>query len=119
MKWKKQRGTTDPRQTVVGEVRYMVERAQSRQGVLVRLGPLVFFSTQTGDAWVLDPSEGYALCIARDGEKQTVHIVETDKDFEIGWSHTYTIQDDAFIITGADGRVMRTFGYPTREIAEA
>ena len=119
MKGKKQTGTTDPRHTLVGEVRYMVERAQARQGGLVRLGPLVFFSTQTGDAWVLDPSEGYALCIARNGEKQTVHVVETDRSFEIGWSHTYAIRDGAFIVTGADGRVLRTFGYPVREIAGA
>ena len=97
----------------------MVERAKARQGVIVRLGPLVFFSTQTGDAWVLDPSEGYALCLVRDGDEQTVHIVETEKDFEIGWSHTYSIEGDAFIVTGADGKVMRTLGYPAREIARA
>jgi hypothetical protein len=85
----------------------------------VRLGPLVFFATETGDAWVLDPVAGYAMCLARDRDKQTVHIVETDNDFEIGWSHAYTIDGDSFIVTGADGKIMRTFGYPAREIAEA
>ena len=119
MKWKKQRATTDPRHTVIGEVRYIVDRAQARQGAVVRLGPLVFFSTQTADAWVLDPREGYALCLARDGDKQTVHIVETEKEFEIGWSHTYSIEGDAFIVTGADGTVLQTFDYPCPEIAKA
>ncbi len=119
MEWNSENGTTDPRHTIIGEVRYVIECAKDGQGAIVRLGPLVFFATQTGDAWVLAPSEEYALCLARDGDKQTVHIVETDKNFEIGWSHAYSIDGDMFIVTGTDGKVMRTFGYPAREIAKA
>ena len=111
-----QLGTTDPRHSVVGEVRYMVECAQARQPVLVHLGPLVFFSSGTGDAWALDPGQGCAVCLARDGIKQSVHVVETDKDFELGWSHKYVIEDNAFVATDAHGTVLRMLNYPAREI---
>lgn len=41
------------------------------------LGPLLFFSTETGDAWVLDPADHLALCLARDGEPLPANIIET------------------------------------------
>ena len=34
------------------EVAYIVGRAQEREACFVSLGPLVFFSTWTGDAWM-------------------------------------------------------------------
>jgi hypothetical protein len=49
------------------EVEYIVRRAAERNARVVTLGPFVFFSTETGDAWLLDPSDHLALCLARDG----------------------------------------------------
>jgi hypothetical protein len=39
------------------EVRYMQRRAAQRQSRIVTIGQLVLFSTETGDAWLLDPSD--------------------------------------------------------------
>jgi hypothetical protein len=50
------------------EVRYMQQRAARYEGRIVTIGPLVLFSTETGDDWLLDPSDHLAAPIAREGE---------------------------------------------------
>ena len=67
------------------EADYIVKKAQALDSRVVRLGGLVFFSTQTGDAWVLDPADKLALCLARDGERQRFSILETPTNFQIEW----------------------------------
>src|SRR5207245_11160732 len=47
------------------EVRYMQRRAAQRQSRIVTIGQLVLFSTETGDAWLLDPSDQLAAPLAR------------------------------------------------------
>lgn len=42
------------------EADYIVERALRGEGRVVSIGPLVLFSTATGDAWMLDPADGLA-----------------------------------------------------------
>jgi hypothetical protein len=39
------------------EVRYIQRRAADRDGRIVTIGQLVLFSTETGDAWLLDPAD--------------------------------------------------------------
>ena len=38
------------------EIRYIQRRAAERDSRLVTVGPLVLFSTDSGDAWILDPA---------------------------------------------------------------
>lgn len=38
------------------EVRSIQQRAAEQDGRVVRIGPLVFFFTDTGDAWMLEPA---------------------------------------------------------------
>jgi len=47
------------------EIEYIQDRAAERDGRLVTVGPLVLFSTETGDAWLLDPAEHLAARVAR------------------------------------------------------
>jgi hypothetical protein len=42
------------------EVHYIQRRAAGRDGRFVTVGELAFFSGETGDAWVLDPSDRLA-----------------------------------------------------------
>jgi hypothetical protein len=49
------------------EIDYIQDRAAERDGRLVTVGPLVLFSTETGDAWLLDPADHLAARVARDG----------------------------------------------------
>src|SRR5712692_813853 len=50
------------------EVRYIQRRAADHDGRIVTVGQLVLFSTETGDAWLLDPADRLAARLARDGE---------------------------------------------------
>ena len=40
------------------EVCYIQKRAAERDGRIVTVSQLILFSTETGDAWLLDPSDG-------------------------------------------------------------
>jgi hypothetical protein len=55
------------------EVRYIQRRATDRDGRIVTIGQLVLFSTETGDAWLLDPADQLAARLAREGENEVVH----------------------------------------------
>src|SRR6202040_162040 len=45
---------------VADEVRYIQRRAADYDGRIVTIGQLVLFSTETGDAWLLDPGDRLA-----------------------------------------------------------
>jgi len=104
---------------VAEEADYIIHKAEMYDARLVTLGPLVFFSTETGDAWVLDPGDGLALCLARGGERQPFTIVETDTTFSIEWTANYRIEGNRFIVAERSGRVRTILGYPVSEIRRA
>lgn len=101
------------------EVAYIVRRAAERDARVVTLGPLVFFSTESGDAWLLDPSDHLALCLACDGDPRPVNITESAGTFAIGWEMTCQISGDRFIVADQSGQSRTIIGYPMREIAHA
>jgi hypothetical protein len=101
------------------EVRYIQRRAAEYDSRIVTIGPLVLFSTQTGDAWVLDPADHLAMPVAREGESLPVRMAETATSFEIDWTGQYHIDGDAFVYVDKDARRVRTIlDYPTQLIAE-
>ena len=82
-------------------------------------GSLALFSTDTGDAWLLDPKDHLAARVARDGDPEEVYFQETDTRFAMGWKGAYTIDGDAFVYLDRDsGRMVTILGYPIRRIAE-
>jgi hypothetical protein len=104
---------------VADEVRSIQRRAAEYESRIVTIGPLVLFSTETGDAWVLDPADHLAMPVAREGESLPVHIEDTATSFAIDWTGQYRIDGDAFVYMDKDARTVRTIlGYPTRLIAE-
>ena len=101
------------------EVRYIQRRAADRDGCIVTIGQLVLFSTETGDAWLLDPADRLAARLARDGESEPIHIEETDTMFAIGWKGRYRIDGPAFVYSDHDtGRVATILGYPTDKLSQ-
>lgn len=102
------------------EIEYIRSRAARHDGRLVTVGPLVLFSTETGDAWLLDPADHLAARVARDGDPEPVHFEETDSNFAIGWKGNYHIDGDAFVFIDRDtARVSTILGYPTHRLAQA
>jgi hypothetical protein len=101
------------------EIDYIQGRAADRDGRLVTVGPLVLFSTETGDAWLLDPADHLAARLARDGDPEELYFEETVASFAIGWKGNYQINGDAFIFIDRDtARITTVLGYPTHRLAQ-
>ena len=101
-------------------MRYIQRRAAEHDGRIVSVGQLVLFSTETGDAWLLDPADRLATRLARDGESEPIHIEETDTTFAIGWKGRYRIDGAAFLYADRDtGRVTTILGYPTDKLSRS
>ena len=104
---------------LVDEIGYIQRRAAEHDGRCVTVGPLALFSTDTGDAWLLDPADHLAARVARDGDPEDLYFEETDTRFAVGWKGKYRIDGDAFVYIDKDsGRIVTILGYPVRQIAE-
>lgn len=101
------------------EIRYIQRRAAEHDDCYVTVGSLALFSTDTGDAWLLDPEDHLAVRLARDGDPEQIYFEETDTTFAIGWKGKYRIDGDAFVyIDKESSRTITILGYPVRRIAE-
>ncbi|HVC60722.1 MAG TPA: hypothetical protein VND19_10220 [Acetobacteraceae bacterium] len=97
------------------EVRYIQRRAAARDGRVVAIGQLVLFSTESGDAWVLDPGDRLAARVARDGAPEPIDIEESDATFAIAWPGEYRVEGPAFVyVDRLTRRGSTIFGYPTQ-----
>lgn len=101
------------------EIRYIQDKAAEHDLRMVTIGQLILFSTETGDAWLLDITDKLAARLARDGDPEPIHLEETDTRFAIGWMGNYRIDGPAFIYSDRKtGRVTTIVGYPTKKIAQ-
>jgi hypothetical protein len=101
------------------EVRYIHRRAAQYDSRIVSIGPLLLFSTETGDAWMLDTADQLATPIASHGEALSVHIEDTDTNFAVAWTGNYRIEGELFIYREKDSGNTRTiFGYPTERLTQ-
>jgi hypothetical protein len=116
-----------PGQQIVGgrdfrladEVRYIQRRAADHHSRVVTIGQLILFSTDTGDAWLLDPADRLAARLARDGVSEPIHIEETDTTVAIGWKGRYRLEGPAFVYSDNEsGRARTILGYPTDQLAQ-
>src|SRR5215467_14170945 len=100
------------------EVRYIQRRAAAHDERIVTIGPFVLFSTETGDAWLLDATDHLAVRVAREGDPEPVHIEDTETTFTVGWKGQYRIEGGTFVYVDAhSGRMTAIFGYPTDKLA--
>jgi len=99
------------------EVRYILGRAAEHDGRVVTIGQIILFSTETGDAWLLDPSDQLAARLARDGDPEPFHIEENETTFTIDWKGRYRIEGAAFVYMDREtGRLATIHGYPTHKL---
>lgn len=104
---------------LMDEIHYIQERAAEQDSRVITLPQWLLFSSETGDAWLLDPADHLAVPLARDGDPLPVYIEENDKNFTVGWTGTYRIDGQAFVFSERNsGRVRAILGYPTRQIIE-
>ena len=101
------------------EIDYIRSRAAEHDGRFVTVGPLALFSTDTGDAWLLDPADHLAARLACDGDPEPLYFEETDTRFAIDWRGSYSIEGDVFVYHDrGSGRIAAILGYPTARIAQ-
>jgi hypothetical protein len=112
------RGASSKGFRLADEIGYIQDKAADHHGRIVTIGQLILFSTDTGDAWLLDVSDHLAARLARDGDPEPIHLEETDTSFAIEWKGRYRIEGPAFIYADRDtGRVTTILGYPTQKLA--
>lgn len=105
---------------LAGEVRHIQDRAAEHHGRIVSIGPLVLFSTDMGDAWILEPADPLASKLASDGDALSVHIEESQTTFAIEWQGHYRIEGDTFVYEDNKARrLVAILGYPTKHILRA
>ena len=101
----------------IAEARAIQRAAGAMRTRVVKLGQIVFFSASTGDAWMLDPREGTATCLARDGDSLPIPICESVAELAIEWNAHYRIEGRAFTVDERGNGSARTIlGYPIAEI---
>jgi hypothetical protein len=84
------------------EVRYIQRRAAEHDSRIVSIGQVVLFSSESGDAWMLEPSEYLAVRLASDGHPEPIHIEDTETTFTVAWTGQYRVMGPAFLYTDRD-----------------
>jgi len=105
--------------SIAGEADYVIARAMAEDARVVSLPPLVFFSTATGDAWVLDAEDGLALPLAAPKTRLPFTITDTPERFAVERAGTFRIEGELMIFGDEAGTVRTIVEYPTREIVAA
>src|SRR3974377_622566 len=94
------------------EIRYIQRRAAARDGRVVAADQLVLFSTETGDAWLLDPSDHLAAPLppprARARDREAIPLEETPPSFQIAWPGSSRLDGPAFVYTDRHSRRVST-----------
>jgi hypothetical protein len=99
------------------EVSHIQRCAARHDGRIVTVGQLILFSTETGDAWLLDQEDRLAAPLARDADPEPFHIEETDANFSIEWKGRYRIEGAAFVyVDRKTGGTRTILGYPTQRL---
>lgn len=75
------------------------EAAVAGEATIDCIGNFVFFSTATGEAWMLDHRHNYALRLADKKKILPYKIIESKERFQVEWKERYKIEDDIFIAT--------------------
>ena len=114
--------------TLIKECNHIVEAAMAGKGRLVITGPeilakqpLVLFSTEDGDAWLLEPNEGLAICLAWHRVRHEPRIHDSGRQIEIDWEGEFKIEGDNFAVNidipSIGNRAI--VGYPVDELRDA
>lgn len=78
---------------------------------------LIFFSTQTGEAWILDFEGNHSLRLADRYKKLDYKIFETKTNFQIEWREHFILDGDMFASI-RDGKATVLMRFPTTELLE-
>ena len=113
-------GPAAPQVTLKSEIEKLQENAVNKEKLVKPLGVFVLFSTEAGDAWLLEVTDMDAVQVADKGSKIAVELDENPETIEINWTHHFTVRNKQFVTTAyADNREVVWPGYPTHSIFAA
>lgn len=93
--------------------------AEGRQKIK-ELGVFILFSTEAGDAWLLEITDSDGVQLARAGVALEVPIDQGPETIEVNWTHIFAIRNRVFEITAYADRSVQVFAdYPAQEIHAA
>ena len=103
------------------EVEAIIKAAHDGKGKVVATGPeasasqsFVLFSTEDGDAWMLDPEQDGALCLVWHGVRQEFTVRDLPDRLEIGWDGTFELRGAFFSVITVNPEIgsRHIGGYP-------
>ncbi len=106
--------------TLTGGVEDIQKDAVEKKTAIRELGVFFFYSTDKGDAWVMEMTDCDCVQVAKDGVALDIPIDENPETIEINWSHMYAIENKQLRITAyADKSVEFLTDAPTHELNAA
>lgn len=105
--------------TLRDEVDYVCKLASKGDCQMITMNELVFFSTPTRDAWMLDWEDKLAICLMKAGALQPCEFAETKRKFGIHWQGHFAIEGEFFCYTDNKTPLSSKtiYGYPTEAIS--
>ena len=123
LKEQEARRPTQPQQmrvTLMDGVKRIQEDAARKQPMVRELGVFFFYSTEQGDAWLLEMTDCDCIQVAAGGEALAPPIDENADTIEINWSHTFALENKQLLFTAySDKTVTVMKGAPSRELNAA
>lgn len=101
----------DSDRIVITAAESTAKAATQGEATLNCLGNFIFFSTETGEAWMLDHRKDCALRLAENKKVATYTILESKERFQIEWKERFRIEGDLFI-TSRQGEETAFHNYP-------
>jgi hypothetical protein len=106
--------------TLTEGVEVIQRLAKDKKNEFREIGVFLFYSTEQGDAWLLEVTESDCVQVANGGKALEMSIDENPETIEIDWSHTFSIVDKKFKITSyLDKEVTELSDAPCQKINAA
>lgn len=104
--------------SIAKEIDYIISKANDGKSVFVKISLLLFFSTENGDAWLLDLEDYLALRLNDNFERCDYMISETNTNYQIKWTGYFEISGSIFRFIRNDGKTLEFYQYPISEISK-
>ena len=101
------------------EVRYLLDNTLRGVSKIISFEKLIMFSTNDGDAWIIDIEDNGAHCLMKEFKRQSFSAVNTPDSFYIRWGSRYSLEGNKFIVLGDDGKGTVYYQYPVSEIRKS
>jgi hypothetical protein len=109
-----------PKISVQEEVERIREVAARKEAKILHLGVFMLFSTNTGDAWLLELTDLDGVQVAAGGERIELEIEENADTIEINWTHRFVVRNRKFVTTAYKDKAVTTHEqYPVHSIQAA